>query len=383
MSRAAETLRWFLIPTMTAQKKLGHYVCVCTSTTPDAWVAEGERLDAVHLRNVGFDVFGNNLKRTLNPFSIMKAILSVRRLLIEHKIDAIICHNPLGAVVGRIAAWLAKTQRIVYFAHGLPCAPAQGAVSWRLKYWVEKLLGRLTHAILVMNDYDEKLCKSRHLIKNTNKVFRIPGMGVNLTQFSLDGAAEAKRAVSEELSIPDHHEIILFFGRVIREKGTFVLVEAAEKICAQRTDICFLLAGGGPSIGELEKVIRANRLQDNIKLLGWRDDIHHLLKSADIFTLPSYYCEGLPVSVLEAMACGKPVVTTRHRGCEDAVVDGETGFLVPVKDSTALAEKITALIDSRKLREEMGLAGRRRVEQHFELEDCTKQIVEALEKAID
>ncbi len=382
MSRAAETLRWFLIPAMTMQKKMGHYVCICTSDKPDACIGVGETPDAVHLRNAGFEVFSNSLTRSINPLGILKAILVTKRILNEKRIDAIICHNPLGAIVGRIAAWLAKTPHIVYFAHGLSCAPAQGAVSWRLRSWAEKLLGRVTDAVLVMNDYDEKLCKTRHIIKNTNNVFRIPGMGVDLTRYSVNGEEEVKREVAKELSLAEHRKIVLFVGRLIPEKGVFVLTEAAEKICEQRNDVCFLFAGGGTSMDKLKNMVRANHLEDNFRFLGWRDDIPWLLKSADIFTLPTYYQEGLPVSILQAMACAKPVVASQHRGCEDAVLDGITGFLVPVKNATALAEKILVLLDNEQLRLQMGRAARQRVEQHFELNYCTEKIIEALEKAI-
>jgi glycosyltransferase involved in cell wall biosynthesis len=119
-----------------------------------------------------------------------------------------------------------------------------------------------------------------------------------------------------------------------------------------------------------------------VKILGWRDDIQDLVKASDVFVLPSYYMEGLPVSLLEAMACGKPVITTHHKGCEDAVVDGVTAFLVPVKEPDRLAEKMTALIEDEKLRERMGRAGRERVETVFELADCTREVVDTLERAV-
>lgn len=314
--------------------------------------------------------------------SIIKAILLVRQILTEHRIEVIICHNPLGAFVGRIAAWLAKTPRIVYFAHGLPCAPAQGFVSWRLRFWTEKLLGRVTDAILVMNSYDEKLCKTRHIIKNTDNVFRIPGMGVDLTRYGLDDAEKVKREVAKELAIPEHQKIVLFVGRLVPEKGVFVLTEAAEKICEQRNDVCFLFAGGGTSMDRLKKIVRANHLEDNFRFLGWRGDIDRLMQIADVFVLPTYYFEGLPVSILEAMACGKPVVATKHRGCEDAVVDGQTGFLIPVKQVDPLVDKLLLLLDDEQLERQMGQAGRQRVEQYFDLGYCTEKIIEALEKAI-
>jgi glycosyltransferase involved in cell wall biosynthesis len=121
---------------------------------------------------------------------------------------------------------------------------------------------------------------------------------------------------------------------------------------------------------------------DRVKVLGWRNDIQTLMKCADIFALPSYYMEGLPVSILEAMACGKPVVSTHHKGCEDAVTDGTTGFLVPSRQSGPLAERIATLLGDERLRAAMGRAGRQRVEREFQMADCTRIIVETLEKAI-
>ena len=98
--------------------------------------------------------------------------------------------------------------------------------------------------------------------------------------------------------------------------------------------------------------------------------------------LPTFSSEGLPVSILQAMSCGKPVVATRYRGCEESVVDEVTGFLIPVKKAEPLADKIQLLVDDEKLRLQMGQMGRRRAEVYFEVGYCTNKIVEALEKAM-
>ena len=133
---------------------------------------------------------------------------------------------------------------------------------------------------------------------------------------------------------------------------------------------------------KLRATVRAYGLERQFRVLGWRNDVNDLMKCADILTLPSYYMEGLPVSILEAMACGKPVVATHHKGCEDAVVDGETGYLVPVKAIEPLTERLIALLDDATLSARMGKAGRRRVEQHYEIDHCTRAIVGVLENAM-
>jgi glycosyltransferase involved in cell wall biosynthesis len=365
-------VRQFLVPVIEAQKKRGHYVCVCGSDDPDAQ----------RLRDIGIDVFSHQLRRTLNPFSIARAILRTRRILIDHEIDVVVCHSPIGAGVGRIAATLAKTPNRIYYAHGLPCAPGQNIFVWLLWFCIERVLGKITSAILVMNSYDERLAVS-HLAKEPGKVFRVPGSGVDLEKFKAEPSETDRRQIETELQIAEGTKIILCLAYLIRAKGVFLFFEAARRICAKRSDVCFLLAGEGPSMGRLKEETEKNHLENGFRLLGWRDDIPLLMRSCDMFVLPTYYFEGLPVSILEAMACGKPVVATRHRGCEEAVADGETGFLVPIKQLTPLADRISYLLCNEQRRAQMGRAARQRAEQHFGLDYCTEEIVEALEKACE
>jgi len=372
LSRAAETLRWFLIPAMKAQRARGHEVCICTDDAP----ANDP------LREAGFEVFSHGMKRSLNPAGALRAIATIRRVILEQRIQAVICHNSLAGVVGRIAASLAGRPRFVYFAHGLACGPAQGALNWMVRYQVERNLAPLTDAIIVMNDYDERLARRTPLAKDASRVFRIAGMGVDLERFTPDVPREDRARLERELSIDPAQKIVLCVARLIPEKGVVQFIEAALGIHGQRRDACFLLAGTGPLLTRLrERVARAGAT-DRIKVLGWRNDIQTLMKCSDLFALPSYYMEGLPVSILEAMACGKPVVSTHHKGCEDAVADGSTGFLVPSKQSGLLAEKISLLLDDDRLRAAMGRAGRQRVEREFQLAECTRTIVEVMEKAI-
>jgi glycosyltransferase involved in cell wall biosynthesis len=369
VSRSAETIRAFLIPTMNAQKSLGHEVFVCAR----------ESRQAERLREEGFEVFTHRLRRTLNPLRIFEAILVIRRVLIEKGIDVAVCHTIQGAVIGRLAAWIARTPRIVYFTHGLACSPAQGPVSWRVRYQAEKSLAGLTDAILVMNDYDERLSRRAPLAKRAEGVYRIAGMGVDPSRFSPRVSPEVRDRIGRELGFGRDQKLVICTARLIPEKGVVEYIEAAKQIVRARGDVFFILVGIGPLSEKLKATVNEAGLESRIRVLGWRNDVPDLMQSADVFVLPSFFMEGLPVSILEAMACGKPVVSTHHKGCEDAVVDEETGFLVPVRDVPALVERITRLLDDPQLRARMGGAGRRRIEEHFELGRCTKQIVDVLE----
>lgn len=370
ISRATLMVCQFLLPVMNAQKAKGHYVCVCGSDDSD--------VDT--LRKAGIDVFPHKLLRSLNPIFIVREIIRIRRILKEQKIDVLVCHSPIGAGVGRIAAKLAKTPTVIYFAHGMPCAPGQNIFLWSIWFCIEWILGRITSAILVMNSYDENLCKKYRIVK-PKMVLRIPGMGVDLDKFKNVCDEDEQRSLKEELGIPQSGKLVLCIAYLIPEKGVFVLADAARRICSEKEDVFFLVAGNGPAQESLQAKVNDYGLKDNFKLLGWRDDIYRLMRSVDIFTLPTYYFEGLPVSILEAMACAKPVIATKHRGCEDAIVDGQTGYLIPVKESEPLVDKIKSLLDDEQLRLKMGHAGRDRIEQVFEITDCTTKIVNAIEQA--
>lgn len=371
LSRAAETLWWFLIPTMEEQRRRGHEVVLCT-----------EGADAERLRQLGFEVFTHGMRRSINPLMALRTIWRIRRVLRAERVDAVICHNSLAGIVGRIGARLAGTRRVIYFAHGLACGPAQGALNWQVRFQVEKRLAPLTDAIVLMNDYDELLSRKTPLAKRAACVFRIRGMGVDVSRFTPGAYPEIRAGLAQKLGVDAAHTFVLCVARLIPEKGVLDFIEAGRQVCGTRRDVVFMIAGSGPLLETMRRQVDVAGVGDQVKVLGWRDDINDLMKAADIFVLPSYYMEGLPVSILEAMACGKPVVTTHHKGCEDAVVDGETAFLVPVKQPALLAEKIQTLLDDSGMRERMGRAGRQRVEDVFEIGECTREVVETLERAI-
>lgn len=372
VSRSAETIRAFLIPTMEAERALGHEVLVCAQESPQA-----ERL-----REAGFEVFTHRMPRNVNPWPALSAVRAIRHVLVSRRVDMIVCHTSLGALVGRLAAWTAGTPRVVYFVHGLACGPAQSAWSWRVRFSVERLLARVTDAIVVMNDYDERLSVRAPLARSAAGVVRIPAMGVDLKRHAAELPPATHERLARELGLTRGVKLVLCTARLIPEKGVTEFVEAALRICAQREDVVFAIAGTGPLHDRLLEMVRIAGLESRIRVLGWRDDVPELMKLADLFVLPSYFMEGLPVSILEAMACGKAVVSTHHKGCEDAVSDGETGLLVPVRRIEPLAGAIVQLLDDEVLRARLGRAGRVRAAERYELGACTRRIVDVLEEAL-
>ncbi len=167
---------------------------------------------------------------------------------------------------------------------------------------------------------------------------------------------------------------VLFMGEVGQRKGTWDLVAAIPKVRARVPTARFRIGGNG-DLDRLRSTIAAQGLGDAVEVLGWVSGPDKLaaFASADILCLPSYQ-EGLPMSILEAMGCGLPVVATPIAGVPEAVRDQETGLLVPPGDVDALADALVALLDDPGRRRRMGHAGRRRAEDLFDVDHVVRQL---------
>ncbi len=187
--------------------------------------------------------------------------------------------------------------------------------------------------------------------------------GVDIEKYNVrDGAA--KRA---ELGLRPDEVVFGTNARMTHQKGHVYLVEAAQEVVKKYPNVRFVLAGDGPLRADIENQIKNANLEKNFLLLGFRNDIADLLPAYDMYVLPSLF-EGLPNQVLEAMSCGKGVIATAVDGTVEAVVEGETGFLVPSKDSASLAKALLNVLENRQLFSKFGESSRKRIEQNFTIE---------------
>ncbi len=200
----------------------------------------------------------------------------------------------------------------------------------------------------------------------------IPG-GVDVE--AIQNAAPARRG---DLNIPDGVSIIMWVGRMDPVKGLDELIEAfgfvvqSPSMASGRPTTRverLVLVGDGPYAGRVQSLIRDHGLSDMVMTLGRRHDVFSLLKSADVFVLPSY-TEGLPNALLEAMAAGVPVVTTDVPGCRDLVHHRETGLIVPPRDARALARAIESTLRQKSQARHMAQNARRRVLDEFTFDRC-------------
>lgn len=358
----------FLIPFIKAQEQQGNTVLV----------ACGQNGNFTELIKNNIDVVEYNLRRNLSIGNIWLAIKSLKKIILQEQVDLVITHMPLASAVARLAVItsLSKT-KILYVAHGLPCAPHQGIFRWYICFMAEWVLGKFTDALFLMNNYDFNLSVRTRIVIDKRMIRKIPGMGVDLTEFH-PGKSNVKSAICRRFGVQENAKLVLFVGRMIREKGVFDLLEAA--LLLKDKGYVFILIGSGPLDAEIKKIIEKKGLKDIILFLGWQDDVHEFMQGCDMLALPTYYFEGLPVVILEAMACSKPVVSTKHRGPQDIVIDGQTGYLINIRSPRELSAAIQKIGSSDIISQSMGKLGRCHVEQYYSIDKCVKSFLNEVDE---
>ena len=193
--------------------------------------------------------------------------------------------------------------------------------------------------------------------------------------------AAPRANVHEELWLPHEAPLVGNVAALVPHKGQKYLVDAAAQVVRQQPDTRFVVAGEGELRESLEHQIRHHHLEKHVILAGFRPDVLSLHKAFDLFVMSSV-TEGLGTSLLDAMACGKPIVASAVGGIPEVVVDGETGFLVPPRDTAAMASAIVRLLEDPALRQRMGAAGLARVRQHFVAEVMVRKTLEAYQQLL-
>ena len=188
-------------------------------------------------------------------------------------------------------------------------------------------------------------------------------------------AAAPRANLHADLWLPHEAPIVGNVAALVPHKGQRHLVDAAAIVVKQVPDARFVIAGEGELRATLERQIRDKHLEKHVFLAGFRPDILSVHKAFDVFVMSSV-TEGLGTSLLDAMACGKPIVATTAGGMPEVVADGETGILVPPRDGEALAAAIIRLLKDPALRARMGAAGERRVHEHFSAERMVQDTLE-------
>lgn len=293
-------------------------------------------------------LYDANTYRSLLAFRDNRiAYRNLSKVLKEGQIEVIHCNTPIGGMIGRLCGKRHKVNKIIYTAHGFHFYKGAPLFNRTVLKWAEKLMARWTDAIITMNREDYEAAR-KFKLKKGGKVYFVHGVGITLSDFV--GVRDVRDQKREELCVKDDDIVLVSMGDLIERKNydTAILAIAAANNPALQYFIC----GTGPEEEKLKNLAQSLGISDRIHFLGFRSDVKELLAASDIFLFTSKQ-EGLPRSMMEAMACGLPCVASEIRGNVDLMENAKGGYLCQSGDVNAFARAIVRIAGDEVLRSQM------------------------------
>jgi glycosyltransferase EpsD len=257
----------------------------------------------------------------------------------------------MGGIVTRMAARKARKQgtKVFYTAHGFHFYKGAPKKNWLVFYPIEKLFSRITDTLITITHEDYALASKKFHCRTAHMY----GVGVDEQRYRAV-SQEEREAVRQQLGFGKQQKILLCIGELLPNKNQAMAVRMMEIVRKKHPDAMLLLAGNGPQRENLEQLTEKLELQQNVRFLGYCTDLEKYQHAADLLVSCSKR-EGLPLNIVEAMLSGNPVVATQNRGHRELVQPEETGYLVDVNDTEAMAQAVLELLGDAEKRCHMGM----------------------------
>ncbi len=296
------------------------------------------------------------LIRSLHPLNDLRAVFEIRKLLKDIQPNVVATHSSKAGILGRIAAWSLHIPS-VFTAHGW--AFTEGVPKFKQIFYliVEKIAGSFTNKVITVSDYDRMLSQKHRVV---------PLYKVNMIHNGVSNIP-----ISNVTQSTDNPTFIMT-ARLEKPKNHIFLLQALSKLKDKRWQVYFI--GDGRLRLDIEYWIKKLELKNKVHLLGERTDVIQQLQNCDGFILISDW-EGLPISILEGMRAGLPIIASDVGGVSELVTDDVNGFLIPKGNKEMLISKLSLLIQNKELRERLGKASRKKYENQFSLPRMIEQTV--------
>lgn len=296
----------------------------------------------------------SSLIRQVHPYYDWLAFWQMRKIMKEIKPSLVATHSSKAGWLGRAAARSLRIP-VIFTAHGWSFTEGVPAIRGWIYTLAEKAAGYMTDRIITVSEYDRRLCLRKGVAPDSKLVTIHNGIPDMFCSVKRERAAITR---------------LMMTARLEKPKNPLFLLQALAEL--PRDDWELVLAGEGRQRAEIEEYILRWKLTPRVRLLGERNDIPELLAGADIFLLLSDW-EGLPISILEAMRAGLPVIASHVGGVPELLDDGVEGFLITRNDLGMLKACLLSLIGDPQLRTMMGMAARKKYEEKFRIEDMIKK----------
>lgn len=325
-----------------------------------------KELEALGVKLIILDLKKDNT----NMLGDIKYLFGLKRILKAENPNIVFSYTIKPVIYGSIAGRWCGIKKIYPMITGLGRIYTGDGTKVKLIRLITSFLYKISFkgcSKVIFQNNDDMILFVKNKIISKEKTVKIDGSGVNMKKF-----------IPSNLPKP---LVFLMISRIIKEKGVMEYLEAAKAVKEKYPETKFILLGGfDNSIGALnEKDIYPYIKQKVIEFPGETKDVVPYLRECSVFVLPTYYREGIPRTILEAMACAKPVITTDWVGCKEAVSNNENGFLIPIKNSEVLAKKMIYLIENFDIAQKMGKRSIEICKEKFDVDIINKKMLEIME----
>lgn len=354
----------FLVPHILNLSQNGYEVSIACSNVGGRMQEVKEKLQASTKA-----IYTVRLHRSPVCIDNMNGYCDMKKIICENHYDVIWTNEPVMGVVTRLAAKKARKTgtKVLYMVHGFHFYKGAPLLNWLIYYPIEKIMASKCDMICTVNCEDYQ--RAREF--NVQEVKYIHGVGINTERLTIN---KVVTNIRKELKLSENDILVLSIGELNKNKNQKVIIQAIKKI--NNKQLHYILCGKGDQEKELRDLAIQLGIEKYVHFLGYRKDVVDICSQSDIYVMPSYR-EGLPVSSLEAMYCGLPLVTSKIRGLEDIMEEGKTGYMFNPDDWLGFAKGITKLMTDKEKRIKMGGYNQRKAKP-FCIQETKKEVMEVI-----
>jgi len=309
-----------------------------------------------------------HFRQPIDPVCDLLALFELVGLIRRNRYDIVHTHNSKAGFIGRLAAKIAGTPVIVHTIHGFAFHDFEKPWRRSLFIFLERMAAGWADSLIVISNPLRDWGLRLKIGKAEQYTAIYSGIDITAFQKSFDIAA-----VKAEFKISAGDKVVGMTAKLWPGKGHDNALAAAKEVLSKIAGVSFVFVGDGELRSHLEQAAKKLGLEDKVIFTGFRDDIARLTAAFDIAILPSHF-EGMGRSILEAMACAKPIIASRVGGIPDLVDDGINGILIPPNDSRALAQNLIKLLNDESMRRKLGAAAKEKVSVRYDVNTMVEQI---------
>lgn len=308
----------------------------------------------------GIDVIKHQISYSRSPLSLqtIKSYKAIKKLIKEENFDLIHCHTPVVAMLTRLSARKSRKKgtKVIYTAHGFHFFKGAPLLNWLIYFPLEYFCSFFTDILITINQEDYRLAQK---VMKAKQVEYVPGVGVDVENYRDIQVDKVKKR--KELEIYESSIMLLSVGELSKRKNHEIIIDCLKSL--RDFNIVYCIVGQGDLEEYLKNKVKVSGLENQVRFLGYRNDVIELYKSADFCVFPSLQ-EGLPVALMEAMMMGLPCIASDIRGNNDLIVNGINGYLVQKDDEVEYSKKILKLINDEELCNNMSIQNLKIIERY-------------------